>query len=217
MTLPRVGFRALPITAFESHDENERRFRGELETALSRADIAFREAARRITEIEESGGGTDPGTGLPPGGLESQVLTKQSNADGDADWEYPPTSSPVTQADNWQLETTTGTNPVAGSFTLDNSSWANVTQIIFNRESAGGNLVTRKLMNLRPRDAISIYKLEDPFNTSGAVFDLDMAPSLVGESLVVSAVPRIVNSSPIVGGNYGIDVSIISRITGGVF
>ncbi len=47
----------------------------------------FVEIMQRLTTAVRTGSGGTSGTGIPAGGLEGEVLTKQSDANGDADWE----------------------------------------------------------------------------------------------------------------------------------
>lgn len=47
----------------------------------------FQYVRSRLLEDPEFQGGGDGGTSLPDGGDTGEILTKQSNADGDADWE----------------------------------------------------------------------------------------------------------------------------------
>ena len=58
---------------------------------LSQLDTEHKDnLVEAINEAAQSGGG---GTGVPSGGIKGQVLTKLSNIDGDAAWEYPPVMS----------------------------------------------------------------------------------------------------------------------------
>jgi len=52
--------------------------------------------------IAEALAGFTPGSGVPPGGTTGQVLTKQSNADGDADWQTPSGGSGAVDSVNGQ-------------------------------------------------------------------------------------------------------------------
>lgn len=53
MSLPRANHKAPPLNkSTESHDDNELRYRGEVERAMQVVDTALRQAERRISELE---------------------------------------------------------------------------------------------------------------------------------------------------------------------
>jgi hypothetical protein len=84
---------AVPVRGVIGEDpvRNEERFRAQVMDLLRQRDGEIDDLLRRVVAIDAAIdlliGSSGGGGSLPNGGTEGQVLTKQSNADGDAAWE----------------------------------------------------------------------------------------------------------------------------------
>lgn len=100
--------------------------------------IVLRDSSDVLIETRDPVGFSASVTGIPTGGTDGQVLTKQSSTDGDVDWED---ASGGGGGSFWTFDPTIRTAdlffPTAGTYYLLNASGGNFNVVLDNRYSEG--------------------------------------------------------------------------------